>query len=328
MSCAPSGTVPQLTAWSDANRSQRWKPVRVVTETADGPIGAQVLVQRLRPGPWSRGYAARGPVAERYSRAALEAFTDELRREASRLRLTHVVVDPEIARGDPAGDALAVLGWQRQGHIQINQTRVVDLTLPEERLWGDLRSSARWSVNKSRRGGVTVEEAGPGALAEFTELYEETAGRVEAWNRMEYGEVFRAFHRRDAATLLLARDESGSAIAGLILLRCGPRIVERYGASSKAGLRARANYLVKWEAIRRCRERGFTLYDLWGTHEPGVAEFKSGFGGEERFYDGAFRLVTSRAGSFALGSVRRVRSYPRNHGRGGRSGPSGMDTVS
>jgi len=258
----------------------------------------------------------------------LEAFTDELRREASRLRLTHVVVDPEIARGDPAGDAFAVLGWQRQGHIQINQTRVVDLTLSEERLWGDLRSSARWSVNKSRRGGVTVEEAGPGALAEFTELYEETAGRVEAWNRMEYGEVFRAFHRRDAATLLLARDESGSAIAGLILLRCGPRIVERYGASSKAGLRARANYLVKWEAIRRCRERGFTLYDLWGTHEPGVAEFKSGFGGEERFYDGAFRLVTSRAGWFALGSVRRVRSYLRNHGRGGRSGTNGEDTVS
>lgn len=304
----PLGTVPQLTAWADANRSKGWQATRIVAGAPDGPIGAQVLIHGMRRSPWSRGYAARGPLAGTYSEPALKAFTKAVRSTGRRLRLTHIIVDPEFPRDGPAGKILVALGWRRIGHIQINQTRVVDLTRTEEQLWGDLRSSARWSVNRSRRDGIVVEEAGPESLYEFSALYEETASRVERWNRMDYEEVFRAFCRRNAGTLLMARDGSGTAVAGLMLLSSGSRIVERYGASTGAGLRARANYLVKWESIRRSRAAGFALYDMWGTHEPGVAEFKAGFGGEERSYDGAFQLIISRTGWLAHVTARRSRS--------------------
>jgi lipid II:glycine glycyltransferase (peptidoglycan interpeptide bridge formation enzyme) len=94
-------------------------------------------------------------------------------------------------------------------------------------------------------------------------------------------------------------------------LGIGTRIVERYGASSRVGLRARAKYLVKWESLRRARDAGFQLYDVWGTHEPGVAEFKKAFGGEERFFDGAFELVTSRTGWLTHSAARRVQGLIR-----------------
>ena len=85
-----------------------------------------------------------------------------------------------------------------------------------------------------------------------------------------------------------------------MLLDCGDRVIERYGASSTAGAAARANYLVKWESIRTSRDRGMARYDMWGTDHEGVATFKASFGGYERQYIGAWELVTNRAASTAL----------------------------
>ena len=86
-----------------------------------------------------------------------------------------------------------------------------------------------------------------------------------------------------------------------MLLDCGDRVIERYGASSTEGAAARANYLVKWESIRLSRERGMARYDMWGTDHEGVATFKASFGGYERQYIGAWELVTNRLvhGGFA-----------------------------
>ena len=50
---------------------------------------------------------------------------------------------------------------------------------------------------------------------------------------------------------------------------------------TEAGADSRANYLLKWEAIRSSREQGATTYDLWGLAHAGIAHFKTGFGGRE-----------------------------------------------
>jgi len=54
-----------------------------------------------------------------------------------------------------------------------------------------------------------------------------------------------------------------------------------------AGADSRANYLLKWDAIRTFRDEGFALYDLWGLATGGIAQFKEGFGGREIEYVGA-----------------------------------------
>ena len=219
-----------------------------------------------------------------------------------------MVIDPEVEPG-PVQDWLRELGWRPIPAIQIDRTRLIDLTRPEAELWSDLRSSARWSVNKARRTGHTVEDAGAAGLDAFGELYLETARRVGFEANAAFRETYAAFDRRGLARLLLARDADGQAVATLMLLDCGDRVIERYGASSTAGAAARANYLVKWEAIRTSRERGMTRYDMWGTDHEGVATFKASFGGDERQYIGAWELVTNRLvhDGFA-GAVARLRT--------------------
>jgi lipid II:glycine glycyltransferase (peptidoglycan interpeptide bridge formation enzyme) len=217
-----------------------------------------------------------------------------------------VVIDPELEPGD-VERWLEELGWHRLPPIQIDQTRLVDLTLPEERLWSDLRSSARWSVNKARRTGYTVEETGEPGLEAFGQLYLETARRVGFEPNAAFRETYRAFDRRGSARLLLACDPDGVPAATLMLLDCGDRVIERYGASSAAGAAGRANYLVKWEAIRASRARGMRRYDMWGTEGAGLAEFKASFGGYERRYIGAWELVTNRLVHGGFSGLARLR---------------------
>ena len=317
VAAAPNGSYPQLSAWAEASAAKGWAATRVVVDAPAGPVGAQVLLHRMRPGPFQRGYATRGPVAVTIDRAALAAFSDALRAAAGELRLSHVVIDPELAPGDPER-WLHELGWRRMPEpIQIDRTRIIDLTVSEEDLWSDLRSSARWSVNKARRTGFSVSDEGEAGLDAFGELYLETARRVGFEANAAFRETFHAYQRRGLGRLLVARDADGSAAATLMLLDCGDRVIERYGASSTSGAAGRANYLVKWEAIRASRERGMRRYDMWGTEGAGLAEFKASFGGYERGYIGAWELVTDQVVHGAFAGIARLR-----RGRGGPSMPA------
>ncbi|MET0773844.1 MAG: peptidoglycan bridge formation glycyltransferase FemA/FemB family protein [Candidatus Limnocylindrales bacterium] len=317
VAAAPNGSYPQLTAWAEASEAKGWSAARIVVAAPAGPVGAQVLLHRMRPGPFQRGYATRGPVAATIDRDAISAFTDALRGAAGEHRLSHVVIDPEIAPGDPER-WLEELGWRRSdAPIQIDQTRIIDLARDEDALWSDLRSSARWSVNKARRSGFSVSDEGDAGLDAFGELYLETARRVGFEANAAFRETFRAFARRGLGRLLVARDADGAAAATLMLLDCGDRVIERYGASSTAGAAGRANYLVKWEAIRDSRERGMRRYDMWGTEGAGLAEFKASFGGYEQRYIGAWELVTDRVVHGAFAGLARIR-----RGRGASGSPT------
>jgi lipid II:glycine glycyltransferase (peptidoglycan interpeptide bridge formation enzyme) len=303
----PSGSFPQQSAWAEANAGRAWRSTRVVVEAPGGPIGAQVLMHRMRPGPWSRAYAPRGPVAATLDAMSIAAFSAAVRELAKRERLSHVLIDPEIDRGAGLEAQLTEHGWREAGEIQINRTRVVDLGRDESDLWSDLRSSARWSVNRARRSGITVSDEGETGLADFERLYRETARRVGFAPEAAFQGVFTAFAKRGAARLLIARSSDGSPYATLMLIDCGSRVIEYYGASSAEGAQARANYLIKWEAINTSRERGMTLYDMWGTDVPGLAEFKQAFGGRDRTYVGAWELVTNRPAYLSLRGVRLCR---------------------
>ena len=293
VAAAPNGSFPQLSAWADANAARGWRSARLVVDAPSGPVGAQLLIHAMRPGPFSHAYATRGPVAQRLDRPALDAFTEALHRSARRARLSHVVIDPEIEPG-PFEGWLTDAGWHRLPDIQITHTRIVDLQVGEDVLWGGLRSSARWSVNRARRDGYRVEDAGAAGLDDFERLYRETASRVGFDPSAAFREVFAAFDRHAGARLLLCRDAAGVAVSTLLLIDCGSRVIERYGASSLQGSASRANYLIKWEAIRSSGQRGMASYDMWGTDQEGLATFKAAFGGFERAYVGAWELVTLR----------------------------------
>ncbi len=307
-----SASIPaytQLTAWAEVKAPNGWHARRIVAEGQDALVGAQLLVHRLGPTSWSLGYAPRGPVAATFDPTGVAAFTREVRAAARRGRLSHVTVDPEVTAGDPLVGLLRDAGWTPAPKIQPNRTRLIDLRQPEEKLWADLRSKWRQYVNKARRQGVAVVEADASGLDDFYSIYVETARRAGFFHRAAsaYRAVYEAYARTGNARLLFARLPDGRPAAALMLLTCGPKVVEPYGGMTEAGAEARANYLLKWEAIRSSREAGFGVYDMWGLAHPGIAQFKSGFGGREVAYAGAFELVTNRPVRAAVLALQRAR---------------------
>lgn len=302
------GSYLQLAGWAKVKAVNGWSSHRILVPGGDVEpvIGAQILVRRPRPLPWGFGYAPRGPVATTWSAEEVGAFSESIRSglRAAVGRVSHVRIDPEIeldGAHDPDGSlrrALSHAGWRPAPPIQPASTRVIDLTPTEDALWGDLRKKWRQYVNKARSGGITVVDAEGDRLAEFHRIYRETADRAGFLIRTEgaYRDVWDAYRPDGRARLLFAQTADGEPLATLFLVRSGTRVVEPYGGMTPAGADSRANYLLKWEAIRSSRERGATSYDLWGLATGGIAHFKTGFGGREVRYIGAYDLTLDPVG--------------------------------
>jgi lipid II:glycine glycyltransferase (peptidoglycan interpeptide bridge formation enzyme) len=279
-------------------------------------FGVQLLVRKPRLFPWAFAYAPRGPVFECWSPATLDAFTSALRGAlaAGPVRISHVRIEPEIELGGPADidgefrHALRRCGWRVGTPIQPPRTRQVDLRPDESALWGDLRKKWRQYVNKARKSEVRVVDATVDRLPEFYSIYRETARRAGFVIRTyeSYLGVWQAFARLGMARLLMAEGPDGVGMATLFLLRVGDRMVEPYGGMTPAGADSRANYLLKWEAMRTSREQGATSYDMWGISHEGIEHFKAGFGGREIKYVGAWDLVLDPAGRLAFDGAQTV----------------------
>jgi lipid II:glycine glycyltransferase (peptidoglycan interpeptide bridge formation enzyme) len=296
----------QLSAWAEILAARGWQPVRIVADSPDGPIGAQVLVRRMRYLPWAQAYAWRGPIARSYSEAAIEAFTAAVRDAARRGRWTHLFIDAELPAGGDVAARLLRSGWQRTRWIQPSRTRVIDLRQSEEELRSGLDGTARNLTNKSRKLGVTVAVEGEAGLAEFEALHDATVARLGI-RRRDVVAAYRAFAPRDGVLLLIERDPDGTAVSGVLIVSCGRRAYELYNGSVREGPAASVvNYQIHWQALVETRNRGFESYDMFGTDQPNLATFKAHFGGEERVFEGGFELVTSPIGRLALRLVRRA----------------------
>jgi peptidoglycan pentaglycine glycine transferase (the first glycine) len=320
------GSYLQLSGWATVKAVNGWAAHRLLA--TDG-VGAQILVRRPRPLPWGFAYAPRGPIGGGWSADEIGAFTEAVRARlpAQAGRVSHLRIDPEIEVGgphDPDGAlrrVLAAEGWRTAPPIQPASTRVIDLAADESALWSDLRKKWRQYVNKARSAGVVVVDADGERLGEFYRIYRETADRAGFLIRTEaaYRDVWEAFAPGGRARLLFAQSSDGEPLASLFLVRCGARVVEPYGGMTQNGADTRANYLLKWEAIRSSREHGATTYDLWGLATGGIAHFKTGFGGREVRYIGAWDLVLDGLGRSVYETAGRARVWwaRRRHGLAG-----------
>jgi peptidoglycan pentaglycine glycine transferase (the first glycine) len=367
VSSSNPGSYLQTSAWAVVKAPNGWTPLRFMgargvpdvemepdeestaEPTGQGPrrearFGAQLLLRRPRAFPWAFAYSPRGPVLEEWNGATIEAFTSGLREALASWpgKVSHVRIEPEVELNGPCDvdgalrHALRQSGWRPGASIQPPRTRQVDLLADEAALWGGLRKKWRQYVNKARKGGVRIVDAPVERLPEFYEIYRETSARAGFVIRTyeSYLAVWQAFARLGMARLLMAETEEGESLATLFVLRVGDRVVEPYGGMTARGAEARANYLLKWEAIRSSREAGAVSYDMWGISHGGIEHFKTGFGGREIRYVGAWDLVLDPAGRFAYDTAQawQDRVGRLRHGilrvRGGRSEAAGVPQES
>lgn len=301
----------QSSGWAATKRSNGWTAFRAAAEAVgtDGGrrlVGGQVLVQRPRPVPWGMGYLGRGPVTTdgTLDRAAITAITARLRATGKQHRLGSIRMEPEIEAGDGRVEReLIRAGWKRAPHVQPERTLIIDLAQEEAAILAGMHRKTRQSVNKSERLGVRVVDADGERLPQFYAIHADAMRRAGIAARAErtFTELWSILAPRGQARLLFAETtDTGEPIAALLLVSCGRRVVDLYGGTTEEGGRRRANYLLKWEAIRRCKAAGFTGYDLWGLPRAGIEQFKSGFGGREVEYIGAWELAISAPGKAVL----------------------------
>jgi lipid II:glycine glycyltransferase (peptidoglycan interpeptide bridge formation enzyme) len=308
----------QATAWARVKRPNGWTALRaaidVDTPAGRQPIGGQILVRRVRGLPWGLGYLPRGPVGmptdARAAATALIAFTGRLREVAQEHRLAEIRMEPEVIAGAGVEQELQRAGWRPVRRIQWHRTRLVDRTRPHEELWQEMHRKARQSVTKARRLGVRVVSADGDRLDEYHRIYVDAANRAGMFARSldTFRVLWDELSPRGMVHLSFAQlEDTGEPVATLLLTSAGGRAFDMYGGTTVAGEKRRANYLLKWEALMRCRQQGFHEYDLWGLPHSGIAQFKAGFGGREVTFVGAWALATHPLGNAILASGLKAR---------------------
>ena len=293
----------QATPWAAVKRPNGWRSARIVVDGGEGigPVGAQVLVRHPRPLPKGFGYAARGPVvAAPVDARVLGVFTEAARAAAKGLGVAHLRIDPEVE--DPDGSvaaALRDLGWRPAPDIQPRSTRIVDLSLSEDELMAGLRKKTRQSLHRAQGEDVRVVRAGAGRLPEFHRTLAGTMDRVGLPSRSLgfFRDLWAAYDAAGQAMLLLAETGAGEVVSGTLLVGWGPRLVALYGGTNAKGRELNAKYLINWAGLTHAKAAGYELYDLWGLPNEGITYFKSGWGGRQVDYVGAWDLVVDPVGA-------------------------------
>jgi len=286
----------QMTPWAEAKEPTGWTSARVFADGGSGPIGGQVLMRGLGPGPFAMGYLPRGPVATVFDQTSVDAFTSELRDFARTRRLTHITADPGL-EGTAHDELLAAAGWRSSDAVQLGSTQIIDLSKSEEELWSDVYKSSRRYANGARKRGCYVNEGDEADLPVFYDILAETAVRSGFIPRAfeAYRDVYRAFAKPGKARLLIGHLPDGTAVSSKLILISGGRAAQLYGGLTDAGGQARSGHFFEWQAIIGSKAAGASIFDMWGRSTPGIAHFKQGFGGRVVEYGGTWDLVVNPA---------------------------------
>lgn len=176
--------------------------------------------------------------------------------------------------------------------IQPVDTIVLDTQSSDEALLQGMHKKTRYNIRLARDRGVEVYEGDPEQeLDQWYALYRETMERkgLTVHGRKHFEALFDADARTGSeqrVSLYFARSE-GHPAAAIITAQTDRYTLYLYGASNPALRSKMPAYALQWSAIRRARENGSAVYDLYGIPSDrtgghpmhGLFRFKSGFGG-------------------------------------------------
>ncbi|MFZ6027189.1 MAG: lipid II:glycine glycyltransferase FemX [Chloroflexota bacterium] len=271
-------------------------------------------------------YAPKGPLLDWADAALRRRVFADLHDFARRQGAIFLKIDPDLFLGtgipggpderpNPTGQTvLAEMragGWRFSAEqIQFRNTVLIDLAPAEDELLANMKQKTRYNIRLAERKGVTLRAGTPDDDALLYRMYAETSVRDGFVVRDDayYRAVFRAF--RAAIPQIagpasstpymepLIAEVEGDPVAAVVIFRFAGRAWYLYGMSRQAHREKMPNYLLQWEAMRRAKAAGCTLYDLWGAPDVfdesdamwGVFRFKEGLGGSVARTLGAWDL--------------------------------------
>lgn len=313
------GSLLQQRAWGELKSGFGWQARRVAVLRGDGVLVAgAILLLRSRFG-LSVAYTPRGPLLS--GDAAVDTLLlAGLERLARRARAVLLRLEPNLTEDDPAADIthtwLLLQGLQPAPTIQPRSSIHVQLAPSEQALLAACSKGHRADIRRAERGGVTVRVGGEEELGLFYAIMSATGARAgfsihsEAYYRA-------AWQRFQPRSRLLVAELDGRAVAAHMLFADTRTGLYLYSGADEAGLKAGANHLLEWHALRWAKSLGCVRYDFWGVPDAlgrvaaapdeaarsaleeqakgdplyGVYRFKKGFGGSVVRYLPAYDRV-------------------------------------
>jgi lipid II:glycine glycyltransferase (peptidoglycan interpeptide bridge formation enzyme) len=304
---AKYGWGPLYAVWTESQFSVSSDPPTV----PDHPLAATLILKRriFRQGFTARLsilYSPKGPLLDWSNDALRNRVLDDLQSLARQQGAIFLKMDPDVVlgigipaseeermdhHGEMVTSELKHRGWEYSlDQIQFRNTVLIDLNRSEEELLRRMKQKTRYNIRLAEKKDVTLRVGATEDLAMLYRMYAETSVRDSFVIRDEgyYRTVWESFMRSNNPTCepLIAEVE-GEPVAAIFVFYFTDRAYYVYGMARNVHRDKMPAYLLQWEAIRRAKARGCSVYDLWGAPEVfdesdtmwGVFRFKEGLGG-------------------------------------------------
>lgn len=280
---AHEGHPLQLWGWGTLKSAHNWRATRVLFSDESGVfIGAsQILYRQLPVHLGSIAYIPRGPVALEGREADVYTATVEYVKTHSNAIV--VTVEPDTESG-PSGK-----GWRLSHNtVLIPRTLILDLNNTEDTLMSAMAKKTRQYIRKSEKEGIEVRRVTAKADVEkCLAIYRQTAERAHF--SLHGDDYYSDVHEKlGDSSLIFAAYADGNPVAFVWLAISKQTAFELYGGMNDQGQQLRANYALKWHAIKKCKEWGIERYDMNGLLNDGVSTFKQGFAAHENMLAGTY----------------------------------------
>lgn len=271
----------QLWEWGQVKAGHGWVAERIFAYDGDTVVGAaQVLIRRL-PSPFrSFAYVPRGPIVN-------DVFKDEFlnslavlaKRDHHALALS---IEPDTT------EFLKPDGWVRSTNKVLSpETILLDLRKSESEMLADMAKKTRQYIRKSAADVKIKQMTKRDDIEECLELYRQTSARA-GFNLHSTQYYLDVFHQMQDYSPIFAAYVDERPVAFLWLAISSETAYELYGGMDETGQELRANYALKWHAIRKVKEWGLSRYDFGGLVAGGVSNFKQNWSPDVTVLAGTF----------------------------------------
>jgi peptidoglycan pentaglycine glycine transferase (the first glycine) len=319
---AKYGWIPLYAIWTSDGTFIVIKDTDTLPLDTDNCIAAALILKRqiLRSGFSARLsilYSPKGPLLDWTDEPLRNRVLNDLQTFARKQGAIFLKMDPDLLLGtgvpggeedvkDAGGQALVNelkrRGWAYSSdQIQFRNTVLVDLTASEEALLARMKQKTRYNVRLAGKKGVDLRIGNNDDFSMLYKMYAETSVRDGFVIRDEdyYQTVWQLFVSNPQSAIENQKSEIAFAepiiaevdnepVAAIFVFYFAGRAYYVYGMSRIAHREKMPAYLLQWEAIKRAKAYGCTVYDLWGAPEVfdegdsmwGVYRFKEGLGGQ------------------------------------------------
>jgi lipid II:glycine glycyltransferase (peptidoglycan interpeptide bridge formation enzyme) len=271
----------QLWGWAQVKESHGWACDRFFGFDEDNRVIALSVLTRKLPLPFRAiSYGPRGPVGDvNYRSEFLDLVADHIKKNRNSVALT---IEPDETSFN------APEGWvQSQNTILAPSTIQLNLEKKESELLAAMAKKTRQYIRKSSADVDIRRVRSREELSQCIDIYLETAKRAGfSLHSMDY--YTDVFNNLGDNSIVYAALRDGKPVAFLWLAISIKTAYELYGGMNEVGAEMRANYALKWHAIKECKKWGIELYDFGGIIDTGVSTFKKNWADDETVMAGSY----------------------------------------